>query len=355
MTVTAPATETLSPLAARLADVIGDARTGRIPLDVLYAAAHRADTSLAGAADARARLRAVCDELAEAGIVRLPRVGGTGWETLPRPALPRFVTRVGRPGFVADPPDIRPVTATAWHADLRWVPAFLRDEHPTPGERALLDGVQELLAVGGAADVVPVQERSVRLTGDEKALGPLLRGRLFREGRLTRELLGIRRARWQPIARHVGDGPITLVVENVATWESLADALPDDGTVGQVVWGMGNQLGVVLEALAEERPEELSYFGDLDVGGLEIARRGEMTAEAVGLPALRPSTLYAWLLDEGEPQPAGPYAGDIAELTAWLPDGLRGPVADLLRSDTRLAQEWIGREQLLETDLRDLR
>ncbi|ODV01871.1 MAG: hypothetical protein ABT15_26765 [Pseudonocardia sp. SCN 73-27] len=355
MTVTAPATETLSPLATRLADVIGGARTGRIPLDVLYAAAHRADTSLAGADDARARLRAVCDELAAAGIVRLPRVGGTGWETLPRPALPRFVTRVGRPGLVADPPDVRPATATAWHADLRWVPAFLRDEYPTPGERALLDGVQELLASGGADDVVPVQERSVRLTGDEKALGRLLRGRLFREGRLTRELLGVRRARWQPTSRHVGDGPITLVVENVATWESLADALPDDGTVGQVVWGMGNQLGVVLEALAEEEPEELSYFGDLDVGGLEIARRGEMTAEALGLPALRPSTLYAWLLDEGDPQPASPFAGDITELIAWLPDGLRGAVADLLRSDTRLAQEWIGREQLVETDLRDLR
>ncbi|GAY07793.1 Wadjet anti-phage system protein JetD domain-containing protein [Pseudonocardia sp. N23] len=352
MTTTEPQ---LSPLAARLADVVGAARTGRITLDVLHAAAHKADTSLAGADDARTRLRAVCEELAEAGVVRLPRVGGTGWETLPRPALPRFVTRVGRPGLVPDPPDVQPATATAWHAELRWVPAFLRDEYPTPTERTLLDGVQELLAAGGADDVVPVQERSLRLTGDEKALGRMLRGRLFRDGRLTPDLLGIRRARWHPTTRHVGDGPITLVVENVATWESLADALPDDGTVGQVVWGMGNQLGVVLEALAEEPPEQLSYFGDLDAGGLEIARRGEMTAEALGLPALNPSTLYAWLLDEGEPQPARPFLGDVAELTAWLPDGLRGAAADLLRSDTRLAQEWIGREQLSETDLRDLR
>lgn len=348
----------LSPLAARLAGVVAASRTGRIGIEVLRGAAHEADPSLAGAPDGRARLRELCDELAGAGVVRLPRVGGTGWDALPRPALPRFVTRVGRPGLVLDPPDVRPATATAWHAQLRWVPAFLRDENPSDTERALLDGVQRLLADGGPRDVVAVQERSLRLTGDEQALDALRRGRLFRPGRLTPELLGIRRARWEPITRTVGDGRITLLVENVATWESLADALPADGAVGRVVWGMGNQLSTVLTALADGpgHPGELSYFGDLDVGGLEIARRGAETAETLGLAPLRASTLYTWLLDEGVPQPGSLPVGDVAELTAWLPPVLHEPVAELLGAGERLAQEWLGRELLAEADdLRDLR
>src|SRR4051794_11859496 len=250
-----------------------------------------------GSPDARRRLLAAISELAAAGHVTLPAAGGTGWEPAPRPALPRWVSRPAATKATA--PAEKPVS---WHAALSGVPTSLATERPRTGERALRRGVTAFLGAGGSPLVVPLRERSLQLTGDEKFLDPLSRGRLFPPGRLTLELISARRTS-PPVARHpVGSGPVTLLVENWSTYESLAAALPADGEVGTVAYSAGNSLGAVLTALADDPPVALAYFGDLDVRGLEIAAAGSRLATELGLPPLVPATvLYRLLVDHGQP------------------------------------------------------
>jgi hypothetical protein len=238
----------------------------------------------------------------------------------------------------------------SWHAALHWVPAFLASERPTRTERALLRAVNRFLGAGNSGLVVPLRERSLQLTGDEKALDTMSRGRLFAPGRLSLDLIAARRTS-PPVVRHrVGTGPVTLVVENYATYDSLTAALPADGEVGEVVYGAGNTVGVVLTALADASPVgALAYFGDLDVRGLEIAAAGTRLAVDLGLPPLVPAArLYRLLVEHGHQAPAGtkPDAAKARAAVRWLPASLRGAVLNLLAAGNRLAQEAVGLDLL---------
>jgi hypothetical protein len=76
------------------------------------------------------------------------------------------------------------VVKVTWHATLGWAAAG----GWTAEEERLLHAVNDWLIPGRPKTVVPVQERSLELLGDEKALARYLRGRLFRvPGRLTLE------------------------------------------------------------------------------------------------------------------------------------------------------------------------
>lgn len=348
-------TAALSPLAAALAQTVAGYRQARVPIEVLRQAALDADLSLRGSPDARRRLAAALDELAAAGVVRQP-TGRAGWEELPRPRLPRWVGRPSTPK-----PERTPEPPVAWHAALSWVPAFLTGERPTGGERALLRAVNAFLGAGGSALVVPLRERSLQLTGDEKTLDTLSRGRLFTDGRLSMGLIAARRTS-PPITRStVGSGPVTLLVENWSTYESLAANLPADGEVGAVVYSAGNTLGTVLTALADDPPAALSYFGDLDARGLEMPAAADRLAGDLGLPPLTPAAaLYRLLAEHGQPAPADtrPDAVRVQRAVQWLPASLRPPVRDVLCTGHRLAQEAVGLELLSATApaaLRDVR
>ena len=336
---------TLSPLAGTLRAAVTSSRGTRIAMERLRQAALAADLSLAGSPDGRARLAEALDELHRHGMITLPKTD-SAWDHLPRPPLPRWVAR---------PPAARtsptPERVIGWHATLSWVPAFLATEKPTPAERSLLRAVNAFLAAGASAVVVPLRERSLQVTGDEKTLDTMSRGRLFTPERLTLQLLRARRASPPLVRSRVGSGPVTLLVENYATYDSLVTALPSDASVGEVVYSAGNTLGVVLVALAEaERPAALAYFGDLDVRGLEIAAAGAQLAAELALPQLKPAeALYRLLLEHGRPATVEslPQAGRVRAAVEWLPDQVRPYALDVLLSGRRLAQEAVGLEVLL--------
>jgi hypothetical protein len=337
-------TTPLSALAATLQVAVSRSRRARIPVEELRQAALAADLSFAGSPDARVRLADAIRELESAGVVTLPRTSA-GWEQLPRPRLPKWVARP------AEQRPEQPVeSAVSWHAALHWVPAFLVAERPTRTERTLLRAVNGFLGAGGSRVVVPLRERSLQLSGDEKALDTMSRGRLFSPDRLSLQLLVTRRVSPPVVRQQLGAGAVTLVVENYATHHSLAAALPVDGDVGAVVYGAGNTLGTVLTALADEGgPRALAYFGDLDVRGLEIAAAGTRLAGELGLPALVPARrLYQLLVDHGRPVAADTRAGaeKVRAAVTWLPAPLRPRALEVLLSGNRLAQEAVGLELL---------
>ena len=343
----------LSALAATLHTAVRASRRARVPVEDLRQAALAADLSFIGSPDARQRLLTAISELQAAGEITLPR-GTNGWETLPRPALPRWVARAAaaRPTRAVDP-------AVAWHADLSWVPTFLAACHPSAAERSLLRAVNGFLGAGGSNIVIPLRERSLQLTGDEKMLDTVSRGRLFAPGRLSLELLAAARVSPPLIRQEVGEGPLLLLVENYATYHSLAATLPADGEAGTIAYSAGNTLGAVLTAIADqgERPEALAYFGDLDIRGLEIAAAGARLAAELGLPPLNPAErLYRLLVDHGRPAPAETSPGVVKAhaAVAWLPAPLRAPVLDVLATGNRLAQEAVGLELLTKVDLRSV-
>ncbi|MBI3687637.1 MAG: hypothetical protein HY241_09965 [Actinobacteria bacterium] len=336
----------LSALAAALHDVVVTSRRVRVPVEDLRRVALAADLSLAGSPDARARLADAIRELEASGAVTLP-IKEALWERVPRPALPRWVARrAARP----EAPAASAAASVSWHARLSWVPSFLANDRPSAAERSLLRAVNSFLGAGGSSFVVPLRERSLQLTGDEKALDTTSRGRLFATGRLSLRLLAARRTS-PPMVRHrVGAGRVTLLVENYATYDSLSTALPAVGEVGEVVYSAGNTLGTVLTALADVGPPDaLAYFGDLDVRGLEIAAAGARLATELGLPPLVPAErLYQLLLQHGRPAPTGPKpdAARARAASAWLPESLRVSVLDVLLAGNRLAQEAVGLELL---------
>jgi hypothetical protein len=343
----------LSALAVTLHAAIRASGRTRVPVEDLRQAALAADLSFTGSPDARARLLAAIRELEAAGEVALPR-GGNGWETAPRPALPRWVARPAKtkPDQAAEP-------AVAWHADLSWVPAFLAADQPTAAERLLLRAVNGFLGAGGSDMIVPLRERSLQLAGDEKMLDTVSRGRLFASGRLSLGLLSAVRVSPPLVRQEIGEGPLLLLVENYATYHSLTTTLPADGEVGTVGYSAGNTLGTVLTAIADEgpRPRGLVYFGDLDTRGLEIAAAGAQLATALGLPPLTPAErLYRLLIEHGHPAATGTYAGPgrATAAAAWLPADLRAPVLDVLFAGKRLAQEAVGREVLSRADIRSV-
>ena len=145
--------------------------------------------------------------------------------------------------------------------------------------------------------------------------------------RLSLDLIAARRTSPPVVHQRVGTGPIMLAVENYATYDSLVAILPADGEVGEVVYGAGNTLGVVLTALADMvGTTALTYFGDLDVRGLEIAAGGARLAAALGLPPLVPAErLYRLLVEHGHEAKADtkPNPANARAAVTWLPAGRR--------------------------------
>jgi hypothetical protein len=347
-------TTALSPLAARLARVIADAPRQRVDLRELWAVAHDADVSFAGAPDARERLLVAIREIEATGDIRLPAGRGTGWDTAVRPALPRWVMRPApeRIARTTQPPVV-------WHTLLGWAAAGYEAGAWTPDEVRLLLAANRLAFAGGPARVVPLAERSLELLGNEKALDGITRGRLFEPGRLSLAALGAVRTPPPFTWVRVGPGPVLLVVENAATFRSLANLAPADSPLGFVAYGGGNAFPATVEFI-RDLPSlahhggpitDVRYFGDLDAEGLEVARRADASARRAGLPDVLPAVgLYALLLRSGIAQADEPVlAPRAATLVEWLPEALRAEAYLHLVEGRRLAQEAVGTD-LLATD-----
>jgi len=324
----------VNPRSERLAELIG-AQRRRILLPRLWELHDAADPTSVGSVRRRRLLAEALAELVAAGVITRS-VGDDGG----RPPLPRYVDRVTTP----KPTPARP--AVLWHPDLSWA-----------AERRLTDKQYELLAAvnewifkrrAGAAEV-PLRERALQVTGDEKAFD----GGLVAEGTLTLDVL---RARWVVLRLHtvrVGNGPVCLVAENSDTFDSLCRALTDDpGPVGRVAWGAGNAFASSVLSLRDDPPGAIRYFGDLDEQGLRIPAGASELAVEEGLPPVRPATgLYAALFDHGRAGPSRQVTADRArDAVAWLAEEHRDRAQTLLVSGRRLAQEAVGRDVLTATD-----
>jgi hypothetical protein len=203
---------------------------------------------------------------------------------------------------------------------------------------------------------VPIEERSLELFDDEKALDRYLTTRLFSSGALTLDLLACYAPPPPFPSQHVpGTGPIRLlVVENLATYTSLLTALRELAPPARpnlhIGWGVGAgfEQSVLSIPLMEPTPASASYFGDLDHAGLRIAANAAANAAAAGLPELRPlEAAYRFLLG-GPPHWQRPDASsrgvrpDNAEALSWLPSALQAQASELFAARQRIPQERLG-------------
>lgn len=219
-----------------------------------------------------------------------------------------------------------------------------------PDEHELLDRIATWLRSSPNAQPVPMEERSLEILDDEKALAIESTKRLFTTGALTLDLLACYPTPIPFPSQHVpGVGPTGLLVaENNASFHSLLTAARelDPGVRPDlhIGWGCGNQFPTSISAVTmlDPAPTALYYVGDLDAAGLRIALAAAAAADAHHLPPLRPAVaLYEWLLAHGVPRPDRSNLGinQPGPLLAWLPRELHEPVGRLLHDRQRIPQE----------------
>jgi hypothetical protein len=286
------------------------------------------------------------EELAAIGSIILCAPGS--FDRSEMPPLPGFITIGGEAWPKAAPAQ---VVTYPWRPPLAWAADLALNAE----EFEWLKAVNAFLRDGGPErPIVPIQERSLQLFGNEKTLDRLVRGRLFVPGRLSLDLLRARRVSPPFAWRRVGDGPILLVVENSAAFASIAECLPRASPVSAVAYGGGTAFLTAVGYVVQLREElslpinDIRYFGDLDRRGLAIPIGASEVARELGIPAVRPAvSLWSQLLRLGHPEAVPPLPSEVAsELVAWLPEQLRGIALTHLSAGRRLAQEAVGKEVL---------
>jgi hypothetical protein len=291
-----------------------------------------------------ARLADALDALASAGVV-VPSKRTVVRQGVPLPSSCRIARPA--PAAIPQPAISHPwVPILSWCADRRW-----RD--PSVYERVV--AVNAWLAQNSnGARPVPIRERSLEITGDDKALerlldGPLNRGQVF-------EALAVRRVHPPMAVARVPDatGNAVLIVENGTPYHSVHEAACYHAAAGRpVAWrwigyGAGGQISAILPSLRVLGSDQLAYFGDLDPEGLDFAAGGDEAARACGLDGLRMHPrLYEALITTGRPQRKPhprPWSG---RGLAWLGE-LAPVVSARLGGELWLAQEWVGLRWLLD-------
>ncbi|MBA4136168.1 MAG: hypothetical protein C0518_02490 [Opitutus sp.] len=267
-------------------------------------------------------------------LIVLPARGGDGWNQQVSPARPKWVRlpagEVRRESFD--------------HRGFPWNPAlaFLAGETCLPKgiREAALRLQQYWAAVGETGISVPIKERSWQIFGDEKRLESLLHSTiLFGPGRLRLEQFACYVVEPTPVAERFPDGQGILIVENEASFDSFCRLARHTRTFGLVVYGRGHEILKCISYLRREaaafaaRP--VSYFGDIDRRGLEIA--SQLTASLASACPVEPfHPGYAALLRGEAPAETAPPS------CAWLPPGLRECAATVLNEGRRKPQEAFG-------------
>ena len=334
----------MTPLAAAIAAAIADAPRRRVPLTTLLAAAAAVDRTGAVSVGWRSRVAAAIGELADAGIVEVPR---TRWDTTAEPPLPAYVTRPAAPQAAS-----ADVEAVVWHAELGWAAELDAAGKLNDTERRFLVNVNAWLP-RRPDTIVPQRERSLDICGDEKALDGWVLTPLFAADRLTYPRLRCKPC-WLPVHQQILGPGAWLVIENWTTYRTLADAARRLGWGGRLVWGAGNQVATHLTSLAatDGAPTNgLRYFGDIDTAGFRIARMATARAETLGLGELQAAgELYRICSDAGTIRTTPNRAAE--DLRRWTRDWLGGAIgrvaAETIADGGRIVQETVGVE-LLDT------
>ncbi len=319
----------------------------RASLDDVWTAFHQSMPGYEGDADARPRLAALLQELENGGELAQPKAGKL-WDRTTEPPLPlwvKFVAHQTAPSL-PQPRD---------HRNIAWPPAmaFVSDLRQVNNLDELL-AVRSFLAQGGAErPLVPIRERSVELFGDEKRLDALVKGALFRPGRLSLELLRCREVA-PPLTFEATPGSASstaLILENLHTYDSFRRFNSIARMYGVIAYGHGSEFHATVGDVPRLREEfgvdTVDYFGDLDQRGLEIAVAANERLAAHGIhltPAIR---WYTELLDRAEARQLPGAACDISsQCVAWLPSELQARAKALLAAGYRAPQELVGWELL---------
>lgn len=349
MTVQPPSSaRPLSELASTLDGCLQKQDSRRVPLEVLRKETFAAHPELHGDVDTRIRLRNALQELVAAGTVRLPVPGSkTGWDNSMFPALPTWVVKGAVPAGSA-PQRVRRLVYPAWLEAAAAVAT--RDD-----EFEFLNRIADWRRGRTTLPMVPLEERSLELFGDEKALAQRSASRLFTSGALTLEMLGCHRTPVPFPSRYIpGTGPTGLLVcENSAAYYSMIKAAlglqPENRPDLHIAFGSGNQFSVGHTEIAflDPSPTRALYCGDLDIAGIRIAIRAA-GAMADSLPLVPAAAHYRWMLEQGSRQPDSSGKGfpDAAGALGWFPAVLRPRVQELLASGMRISQETVGLEAL---------
>jgi hypothetical protein len=314
----------------------------RVPIYEVMRLAKDLDRSLVGAPDQRERVLRLLVELRDDEVIEFAR---SAVDVSEYPALPGFVVAC------TDVPARQRPAPYPWRTELAWA-AY---ERLSPREETFLKRIQLFLREDGSAPDVPIKERSYQLcSGSEKALEQLARGRFFREGRLTLQMLHCHRVN-QPFSFYTVNpaGSVLLVSENASAQESFSRLLSPDGPVAAVAFGAGAHFAQSV-AYASDLPfgvQRIVYMGDLDTKGLRIPMAASLRAAEEKLPPVEPvASFYRCLfrlatpvLVEGSQLPA---IGEVPTLVDWLPLDLREQAVQVLESKHRLAQEAVGYQYL---------
>jgi hypothetical protein len=305
------------------------------------------------AATSRRDLADVLAAGADAGLWQLPAANGRSWDRTAVPALPTFVTLPGG----AEPAPARPspsrqLLAEVLLPELRW--AYDLTGRITASQLDDLRNVDRWLRAGGGTSrpVVPREERSLEVFGDEKHIGNRL-GQLtsvWRPGRLDETLLRCHAAPAPLPHAALRRAGTLLVAENKATFWSLTAALRvDPGPVAAVAWGMGGQFSSLLPSVADLPVEvhTVRYFGDLDGKGLRIPLDSAAAARRHGVPQPEPArSLYELLVKHGIAAPVKDDAAVTEDHLRWLPASVQAWASQIVRGGHRVAQEAVGYDVL---------
>lgn len=281
-------------------------------------------------------LRDTLDELAASGSIELP---AGSWDTTSTPLLPKFI-RVPSARTTKRP---QAHLSHPWRAELGWV-ASLRTV--TDGQFEQLRRINSWLAGAHSAPVVPHRIRSAEILGDEKALDTLSKTVLFKDGRLSFDLLRCQRIPPPLPAAPVGEGPDVLIVENSDSyWYAVEQLRVHPGhSVGAVIWGSGDTFPLQVPALgvdvAGRGPVTGTawYWGDLDPKGVRIAVDAARVAAAHGVAPIRvPVELWAAHLAVPVTSLGGYQWDDTG--SAWFGENLWSALEPVRAAGGRVSQE----------------
>jgi hypothetical protein len=328
-----------------LAGFVQGSRAQRISLDALREAFAKERPELASSGTFRERLRACLDELASAGLIRLPAANGSAWDKVGAPSLPKWVQRP------------REVAPTRIDRDaIAWLPvmAFARKLKRRSDIEAASAINQFLVRNRHALQAVPLRERSLQIFGDEKALdGRCRNGALF-SGQLSLDAIGaFDPAPPLPYEAIEARGLPLLLLENHHTYWSFSSWNSQARKYAAVVYGAGWAISRCGPALATVMRQTggrgVVYFGDIDPAGIRIALKLAAQIETAQLPTLQPAEeLYARAFRDGVRRPLGrtPSRSQLEEAKTWLPASLHADIERLYTAGQRIPQESVGLDVL---------
>lgn len=303
----------------------------------------------AGRQDTRSRIRHILDTLAETGVIALPK-GEASWLPFPPPKLPNWVMF---PAPARAAKDQRHKTYP-WGPELSFLASL-----PSVPHLDVLIAINTWLRDGrrDAEIIVPLRERSIQITHDEKALDAVIRCQTLQPGPGKGVTLGLLKSYLAPpplafeCGREGTEGRPVLVIENAHTWYSFANWNRAAGWYAAVVYGNGSSFAASVPHLRNiiaisRAAQEVRYFGDLDEAGLSIPIKATEVAWEEDLPSPRPEEwLYTELLKNPSHKNIVKRCDDetsVTSLVAWLPAHLQAPARAILERGERIAQEYVG-------------